>query len=290
MLKERVLSAIVMIIAVLIAFFVLSPLPFTLAVALIVVLGMWEWAQFAGFKRPVARAIVGLVTAALLFFPIIASTNYIQAGRFLTDETTPILFVGGVWWLVTLGLVVTYPRSATLWQKSVSAKFIFGFCTLLPFFIGILALRFYKYSAGNELQGTFLVLYVCLLVWGADSGAYFVGRALGKHKLAPKVSPGKSWEGAIGGIVTSAIIAVIFLKTTPANVFGRELDLFPFIMLSVVTVAVSILGDLSESMFKRQAGIKDSSHLIPGHGGILDRIDSLTAAIPVFAIGFFFLL
>lgn len=289
MLKERVLSAIVMIILAVVALFWLSPLPFTIGLSAIIVLGMWEWAQFAGFKRPIARAIVAFVVTCLLIFPIIAGTSYIQATRFLTDETTPLLFVGGFWWLIAFVLVVSYPKSADIWAKSVAAKFIFGFCTLIPFLIGTLALRFYQYNL-DEHQGTYLLLYVFLLVWGADSGAYFAGRAFGKHKLAPKVSPGKSWEGAIGGVITSAIIAVIFLNLTPDNVFGRELNTTAFIVLSIITVAVSILGDLSESMFKRQAGIKDSSQLIPGHGGILDRIDSLTAAVPVFAIGFFFFL
>ena len=127
-------------------------------------------------------------------------------------------------------------------------------------------------------------------MWGADSGAYFFGRAFGKHKLAPKVSPGKSWEGALGGLLTSGVIAFIFLQVTPSDVFGRELSTVPFIAVSVATVAISVLGDLAESMFKRQAGVKDSSNLIPGHGGILDRIDSLTAAIPFFATMFFFVL
>lgn len=289
MLKERVLSAIVMIFIAVGALFLLPPLPFTLALSALIVVGMWEWAQFAGFKRPIARAIVAFVAICLFIFPIMATTSQIQASRFLTDETTPLLFLGSIWWLVALFLVVGYPNSSRFWAKSISAKFIFAFCTLVPFFIGILALRFYQYNV-DQYQGLFLLLYVFLLVWGADSGAYFAGRAFGKHKLAPSVSPGKSIEGAIGGILTSAVIAFLFLELTPENVFGRELALLPFLVLSVVTVAVSILGDLTESMFKRQAGIKDSSNLIPGHGGILDRIDSLTAAVPVFATGFFFFL
>ncbi|EMY46817.1 phosphatidate cytidylyltransferase [Glaesserella parasuis] len=289
MLKERILSAIVMIILAVVALFWFSPLAFTIGLSAIVVLGMWEWAQFAGFKRPIARAIVAFVVTCLLIFPIMAETSYIQATRFLTDETIPLLFVGCFWWFIAFGLVITYPNSASIWSKSVAAKFIFGFCTLVPFLIGTLALRFYQYNL-EQYQGTYLLLYVFLLVWGADSGAYFVGRAFGKHKLAPKVSRGKSWEGAISGVITSTIIAAIFLSLAPNNVFGRELNTSAFIVLSVITVAVSILGDLSESMFKRQAGIKDSSNLIPGHGGILDRIDSLTAAVPVFATGFFFLL
>lgn len=289
MLKQRILSAIVMIMVALAALFWLSPLLFTFALSAVVVLGMWEWAQFAGFKRPIARALVALMTTGLLFFPLIAATDQINAAQFLTDSTTPLLFVGCVWWLIATGLVVSYPKSSAFWAKSVSAKFIFGFCTLIPFMIGTLALRFYHYHS-DEYQGTLLLLYVFLLVWGADSGAYFAGRAFGKHKLAPKVSPGKSWEGAIGGVLTSAVIAVIFLQFAPADLFGRTLNTTGFVLLSTVTVAISVLGDLSESMFKRQAGIKDSSNLIPGHGGILDRIDSLTAAVPVFATGFFFVL
>ncbi|MDE8034920.1 phosphatidate cytidylyltransferase [Actinobacillus equuli] len=289
MLKERVLSAIVMIIAVLAAIFLLSPLPLTLALAAVITAAMWEWAQFAGLKRALPRAIVAFVTVCLFILLIFANTDYIRAARFLTDETTPLLFISCIWWFIAFLLVVSYPKSANVWAKSIIAKFSFGFCTLVPFFIAALALRFNNYAV-NEFQGTYLLLYVCLLVWGADSGAYFFGRAFGKRKLAPKVSPGKSWEGAIGGLITSCVIAFLFLELAPHNVFGRELATLPFILVSVATVAISVLGDLAESMFKRQANIKDSSNLIPGHGGILDRIDSLTAAIPFFATFFFFVL
>ena len=122
------------------------------------------------------------------------------------------------------------------------------------------------------------LLYVMLLVWGADSGAYLFGKLFGKHKLAPKVSPGKTWEGLIGGLLTSAVISWLFGRYAPLNVVPTTL-----LVCSVLAALASVLGDLTESMFKREAGIKDSGHLIPGHGGILDRIDSLTAAVPVFA-------
>ena len=138
-------------------------------------------------------------------------------------------------------------------------------------------------------HGIMLLLYVFILVWVADSGAYFVGRKLGKHKLAPKVSPGKSWQGAIGGLVMAGIVAAIFVNVAQQSLTAN-VSSGAFIGLSVATVAISILGDLTESMFKRQSGIKDSSHLIPGHGGILDRIDSLTAAVPFFAYFYFFVL
>ena len=289
MLKERVLSAIVMVIVALAAIFWLPPLALTIALSALVVLGMWEWAQFVGFKSQMSRVVVAGVTTCILLLLVVANTDYINAARFTTDLSVIALFIACVWWLAALILVVTYPNSAKLWARSVVAKFLFGICTLFPFLIGLLAIRFNNYTL-DAYQGTYLLLYVFLLVWGADSGAYFFGRALGKHKLAPKVSPGKSWEGALGGLFTSGVIAFVFLQVTPDDVFGRALETVPFIVVSVATVAISVLGDLAESMFKRQAGIKDSSNLIPGHGGILDRVDSLTAAIPFFATMFFFVL
>ncbi|MDP8034336.1 phosphatidate cytidylyltransferase [Pasteurella atlantica] len=289
MLKQRILSALIMIPLALLGLFFLSPLPFFLAISVLVVLGMWEWAQFAGIKRSIGRIIVALVTLGILLFPIMAGTYSIKKADFLNDVTTPLLFVGVIWWLVALFLVIGYPKTAKFWAKSISAKFIFGFLTLVPFLIAMPALRFYHYHS-NPYQGAFLLLYVLVLVWSADSGAYFFGRALGKHKLAPKVSPGKSIEGAIGGLVTAGVVSFIFLQVNPSDMLSAKLNMAAFIVVSILTVAISILGDLTESMFKRQAGVKDSSNLIPGHGGILDRIDSLTAAVPFFAVAFFFFL
>lgn len=146
-----------------------------------------------------------------------------------------------------------------------------------PVFWGMLALRAWHY-ADNHYSGAVWLLYVMILVWGADSGAYMFGKMFGKHKLAPKVSPGKTWQGFFGGLLTAAVISWAY------GVWAH-LDVTPTVLLicSVVAALASVLGDLTESMFKREAGIKDSGHLIPGHGGILDRIDSLTAAVPVFA-------
>lgn len=144
-------------------------------------------------------------------------------------------------------------------------------------FWGMLALRAWHY-ADDHYSGALWLLYVMILVWGADSGAYMFGKMFGKHKLAPKVSPGKTWQGFFGGLLTAAVISW-------AYGWWAHLDVTPMVLLvcSIVAALASVLGDLTESMFKREAGIKDSGNLIPGHGGILDRIDSLTAAVPVFA-------
>ncbi len=130
------------------------------------------------------------------------------------------------------------------------------------------------------------LMYLFLLVWGADSGAYFVGRKFGKKKLAPEVSPNKSVEGLYGGIVTAAIIILIVQSSYLDLTIAQHIL---FMMLSLVTVAASVLGDLFESMIKRRAGMKDSGRILPGHGGVLDRIDSLLAAAPIFAAGMYIL-
>ena len=192
------------------------------------------------------------------------------------------------WWILALLLVVSYPQSAKFWSKNPLLQLLFAFSTLIPFIAGVLRLRLEHYTH-DSYHGLFLLLYVFVLVWAADSGAYFSGRAFGKRKLAPKVSPGKSWEGVVGGLITALVLAFVFIHFSGDALVG-ERDITGFVILSVATVAISVLGDLTESMFKRESGVKDSSQLIPGHGGVLDRIDSLTAAVPFFSYFYFFVL
>ena len=274
MLKYRLLTAIVLIPIVIAALFLLSPANFGLVVVAVSALGAWEWAQFAGWHSQVKRVGLAIVFAVILLamqFSIPDITSLSNSPIILYG-----LWAGLVWWIVAIVLVVTYPASAS-WGKSVIIRLLFGVLTIIPFYCGMMALRTVGYQNDTAI-GAWWLLYVMLLVWGADSGAYAFGRTIGRNKMAPKVSPGKTWEGLVGGLITAGIISWVFSAYAPIPVMPDYL-----LVTSIIVVVVSVFGDLTESMFKRQSGIKDSSHLIPGHGGILDRIDSLTAAIPVFA-------
>ncbi|NBI13489.1 CDP-archaeol synthase [[Haemophilus] felis] len=288
MLKQRVISASVLIAIVFAALFLFSPFAFALALSVVTILGIWEWTQFVFFKFPAARwAITGL-SAAFIFLWIYGEQNYLTVGRVFEQYEPLLLFCSVIWWAAAFFLVVSYPKSAKIWSNNKLFHFIFAFFTLIPFFSAVLKLRLDHY-AQDEVHGLILLLYVFLLVWGADTGAYFAGRKFGKHKLAPKVSPGKTWQGVFGGLITAALLAGVFEYFNQDHLL-EHVSMVEFVILSVATVAVSILGDLTESMFKREAKLKDSSQLIPGHGGVLDRIDSLTAAVPFFAYFYFFVL
>ena len=288
MLKQRVLSAIVLIVAVLCALFLFTPFYFALALGTVATLGVWEWTQFARLKQPLARFCAAAFLGAFIFLWLYTEGNYLDAGRVFEQHLQLLLMNAVGWWILALLLVVSYPQSAKFWSKNPLLQLLFAFSTLIPFIAGVLRLRLERYTH-EPYHGLFLLLYVFVLVWAADSGAYFSGRAFGKRKLAPKVSPGKSWEGVVGGLITALVLAFVFIHFSGDALVG-ERDITGFVILSVATVAISVLGDLTESMFKRESGVKDSSQLIPGHGGVLDRIDSLTAAVPFFSYFYFFVL
>jgi len=275
LLKSRLITALILIPIVIAALFLLPPPGFAIVTLAVCMLAAWEWGQFAGLasrsQRVWLAVLCGLVLAVMMFtLPAYHHSVHLT-------QIAGSLWAALVWWIAALLLVLTYPGSAALWRRSRVLRLLFGVLTIVPFFWGMVALRQYHYET-DHFSGAWWLLYVMLLVWGADSGAYMFGRLFGKHKLAPKVSPGKTWEGFFGGLVTSAVIAWLFGLWAP-------LSISPGVLLtcSLVAALASVLGDLTESMFKREAGIKDSGQLIPGHGGILDRIDSLTAAVPVFA-------
>lgn len=275
MLKSRLITAFVLIPVVIAALFLLPLAGFAITLVIISMLAAWEWGQLAGFTGGSQRVWLALLCGLLLTFMLFTLPAY-QHGVHLSQISATLWLALG-WWVIALLMVLSYPTSASFWRRSRALRLVFGLLTIVPFFWGMLALRQFHYDT-ERFVGAWWLLYVMLLVWGADSGAYLFGKLFGKHKLAPKVSPGKTWEGFVGGLVTSALIAWLFSLFSPLSV-----ALSTLLICSVVATLASSLGDLTESMFKREAQIKDSGNLIPGHGGLLDRIDSLTAAVPVFA-------
>ncbi|WP_339881718.1 phosphatidate cytidylyltransferase [Vreelandella maris] len=260
MLKQRIITAAWLAPLVLAGLFGLDGVAFALFTALIVLLGTWEWANLAGITRTAQRAqlVAGMAALMLMMWLIDAATS-----------AWP-LWLAAAGWLINLYWVTHYPAAGQQWQAT-SRRLAMGLWVLLPCWVGFNVLR---------ESGMAWLLFVLLLVWCADIGAYFVGRNWGKRKLAPRVSPGKSWEGVYGGLAATAILAVVFAVWLS---LGMASSLTLILVTAVVTLT-SVLGDLLESMLKRHRNIKDSSQLLPGHGGVLDRIDSLTAAIPLFAL------
>ncbi len=275
MLKSRLITALILIPLVIAALFWLPLVGFAITTIIICMLAAWEWGQLAGMASRQQRVWLAVLCGLLLALMQFTLPPY-QHDVHLPQVATS-LWASLVWWVVALLLVLSYPASAAFWRHSRPLRLLFGLLTLVPFFWGMMALRQYHYET-DHFAGAWWLLFVMLLVWGADSGAYMFGKMFGKHKLAPKVSPGKTWEGFLGGLVSSALIALLFATLAPLTVSAGTL-----VVCAVIATLASVLGDLTESMFKREAGIKDSGNLIPGHGGILDRIDSLTAAVPVFA-------
>ncbi|NLJ12672.1 MAG: phosphatidate cytidylyltransferase [Gammaproteobacteria bacterium] len=261
MLKQRIITALWLIPLALLGFFALEDRAFLAFISVIVALAGWEWARLAGFEGQKQRiGYAWTVVAGLLLLNI--STAWVL----------PALYLAGVWWLLAIAMVVTFPNSIAFWGGRLG-KLVMGLIIIVPAGLGLQVLKALP-------QGNMLILSLMLLVWGADIGAYFFGRAFGKKKLAPRVSPGKSWAGLFGGLFCSLCIAagLLWYFQVPLAQF------VPVLLGAALVVLFSVVGDLTESMFKRQVGIKDSSQLLPGHGGVLDRIDSLTAAAPVFAL------
>ncbi|EGN75654.1 CDP-diglyceride synthetase [Idiomarina sp. A28L] len=286
MLKQRILTAAVLIPIALAAIFLL-PLPlFGLAVTAVLALAAWEWSPLMGVCNVAGRlaytALNTIILGVLYWFTPI---NGIWSAEGMVDWLYYIVLVGGIWWLLAIALVFNFPRSKALWQRSRLFVGVFGILILVPAWVALMSLRSLNYDS-NPMFGGWTVLFVFVLVWAADVGAYFAGKRFGRRKLMPNVSPGKTMEGFIGGLFLA--ILVMFLVSLVLEL-PTELMLGYYIV-GVATVLVSVFGDLNESMFKRCAGVKDSGSILPGHGGILDRIDSLTSALPIFLLGYLWLI
>ncbi|MDW5417127.1 phosphatidate cytidylyltransferase [Iodobacter sp. CM08] len=266
MLKTRVITALLLLPLLLAAIFYLPQagsigyLAWIAFCGLIMVTASWEWQRLSGMQGLIAK-IYPLLTG--LLFAVLCRLIYspsLLLGLMLGSSFF-WLFINPVW------LNKKWPLAA-----AGNLNALLGWALLLPAGLAMIVLRG---------AGPWALLAVLAIAWVADSAAYFAGKAFGKHKLAPKISPGKSWEGVVGGVV-GVMIYVYFL---PKQIFthGESLSLVYWMLIAAVLTAVSVMGDLLESLFKRQIGIKDSSNLLPGHGGVMDRVDSLLAILPVAA-------
>jgi phosphatidate cytidylyltransferase len=244
MLKERVITAVIAVAVLLLVLFLLPRVLTQGVIALVILAGAWEWSGFLG--SPSRALLMGLITW--------------QAPQI----NGPLFKLALVWWVGALVWTLFYPTPVPA-----VVRWVAGALVLLPLYNALIALY---------LASPAILLGVLLIVWAADTGAFAAGKLFGRVKLAPKISPGKTWEGVIGGLLTVAMLA-----TAGAYFFDARVGvLVPFCL---AIACASVIGDLTVSMFKRTAGLKDSGTLFPGHGGVLDRVDSVAAAAPLFALG-----
>ncbi len=264
-LARRILTAAVLIPAVVAAVLGLSNSLFALVLAGIFLGAGLEWVRLAQFEDSRLRIWVPLVLMALLGIGF--------ALHLRKDLVLALSAISLIYWLMALLWVVQFERRGRVPMLDHGAvRFAAGMLTLVPAWTALVMLH---------AREPLLVMYVLLVIWFADSAAFFAGRRFGQRRLAPRVSPGKSQEGVLGGGLAVLVLAVGVVAYSGMS--GSRS--FAFVLLSLLTAAVSVLGDLVESLFKRRAGLKDSGRLLPGHGGILDRLDSLMAAAPGFALG-----
>ncbi|NOY74018.1 MAG: phosphatidate cytidylyltransferase [Gammaproteobacteria bacterium] len=276
MLKERVITAVILAPIVVGLIFLLPTALLAVLLGVIIVLGAREWARFFQWPDDFSKIFI-LAVAGLLVVGYALSFMSIVVNALLWMVS--IAWIGAFFWILrvripvdrgveTVNEVALFPI-----KKNVAA--VLGGGILIPCFVALL------YLHGNDRYGPGFLLFCLTVMWVADIGAYFSGKRWGKTKLAPSVSPGKTWEGVAGALVLTAIWAVLgaYMLDLDKNQFGY------FVVICVVTAGFSVVGDLFESLFKRLAKVKDSGQLLPGHGGVLDRIDSITAGAPVFVLG-----
>lgn len=284
MLKHRIITAVIIVIPIIWLIWFGSAQNMMLAAGAVVVLAGLEWARFSELEEVTGNQIflVALVASMAAGLGVV---GYDQGAITNHSGLNAILVVAGLLWLAIFFWVRGYPNTTALLRGlagnqsknqlySSVARGLLGILILVSMWLSLIAIK------GLE-NGHWLLIWLVVIVTGADIGAYFSGRRWGKNKLAPMVSPNKSWEGFWGGLVTnivmSLIIGVAFVSLTFTELLG-------FMGVAVVTSVASVLGDLCESMLKRDQDIKDSGAILPGHGGVMDRMDSLTAAAPVFAL------
>lgn len=291
--KQRIITGTIAGIVALLEILFLPTLVFAWVIFAIAMIGLFEWSRLLKLAMPVKAIylVVGGITLLLVTVTmlLIGAKESVDGLLVIYIQNHPLFYgllaLMAIFWLFMPFVLSIHARRPVAFLVNREFLFVASILTLAALMVTLVTLQ----------QSVILLLYLILLVIIADSGAYFIGRKLGKHKLAPTISPGKSVEGAIGGIVLGvlfAFVAVLWLSNGSNPILmtpNKTLLIVNFVSLSALVVIVSISGDLFESVVKRHAGVKDSGNILPGHGGILDRIDALTAAAPLFFVGLTFI-
>lgn len=264
MLKQRVITAVILALLFLLAIFLFPSSLWAFLVTLVVMQGAWEWAKLAQMSGAKSLVYMG---ATLTLFLVILLVHFVLHLQLKHPIELSIYAVAAIFWLILVPAWFKYNWNI----RNSPLLAVLGWIVLLPTGLALLSLREFP-------PQPWLLLGVMGLVWVADISAYFTGRMFGKHKLAPRISPGKTWEGVAGAMVGVLVYVVLIMSV---NGMSQRYSLLIF---AVIGVALSVIGDLFESAIKRLAGVKDSGTLLPGHGGLLDRIDALTSTLPLAAL------
>ena len=267
MLKQRVITALILLPLVMTAIFMAPADWFLVILAAVLLGGSWEYARLTGMTGHLPRYLLVLLQAIILLVLFWYRHDW-HTNIFI------FLFACCTAWLL---IFIRMPLFNDQTSVDNSYKTSSVITALLSITSGWFALGWIRI----HVDGPWLILLLLLIVWAADTGAYFSGKQFGNKKLAPQISPGKTRAGLYGGLIAAPLVALLAVKLMPIE----AIDAIPLILLSLVTVLVSVGGDLMISLHKRSSGYKDSGALLPGHGGILDRLDSLLAAAPFFALG-----
>jgi len=276
-LKQRIVTAVVLLACLIAATTLLSSFGFALFVSVTVMLAAWEWCGLTGLGKQLSRA--GYMTAiatvlAGLFLALNISGDALGVNQY---RLAVILGLGTLFWLLSLIILITYPTNKTAWNDQ-SKIAIMGLFALIPVWAAVIQLKYLMPSG-------VLVIALIILVAAVDVGGYFVGIRFGRRRLAPELSPSKSWEGVWGGLGLCLLVGIGL--SWAAHRYIEILEPWQFIallMLTLLTTFFSIIGDLLESMLKRNRNVKDSGGILPGHGGLLDRVDGLMAAAPIYTL------